>query len=423
MWEKDKEHSSESYVNVSPYSTDPKLRDYYYMMPETTKAVVKQLFGSEGLRVHKSVLSTVMGFRKYSVLQSFEKSPEERGKVEGAWVWFAKKIAGKRAARILKTGENALMDITGIAKNNIVVKNASVSGGNFVSNIMYLKSKGLSLNVIIDKIKEATTFGLEYQADKLDLAVLNIHIDTLRGTPAKTIKQEADLKAKLKQQRILEDKLNRNPTRLFIESGGMPAMVDDIDTSGASDTLYPSQVHGFLDKAVSQVGKYSPKSEKALNSIFMTQDTEGYKALNNAVKMTDFVARYVLYTEYTAESLGDKAMSHKDAMRSVSNEFINFSLPTNKILQYGNDIGFIWFSKYALRILRIMADSATKRPFEAMSTFALSSMLGASNIFYSIPGVTKGAFQGFGNAFEVMGDSVPNISTISGIEGTLETLL
>ncbi len=422
MFQADKVHSSESYVTISPHSTDSTLRDYYYLLPEKTKAEVKKVFGTNSLRVHKSILSTVMGQRKYSVMQSFEKNPEDRKKVEQLWVWFAQKLFGKNAAKVLHTTERGIMEVTGMAKNNIVVRNATVSGGNFISNMMYLRSKGLSWNTIIDKIKIATKYGLQYQADKLALDTVNMYIDTLNHTPAKTIKQEATLRSKKALQRRLEDQISRNPTSRFIESGGMPAMVDDIDTSEANSQLYPGRIAQASHKVTDKIGKFSPRTEKVIKSIFLTQDTEGYKALNNAVKMTDFTARYVLYTEYTDQALKDKAMSHVDAMRSVSNEFINFSLPTHRMLQYGNDIGAIWFSKYQLRILRIMADSLKAKPFEVMSTFVLSSILGASNIFYSIPGVTKGAFQGFGTAAGVMEGSVPNISTISSIDSALDVV-
>ncbi len=116
-------------------------------------------------------------------------------------------------------------------------------------------------------------------------------------------------------------------------------------------------------------------------------------------------------------------MPHMDAMRAVISEFVNFDLPTHKMLELANNTGFLWFSKYQLRILGVMGRSLKEQPFEAVATYGMSQMLGMANIFGSIPGLTKGAFQNFGTAFSTMTESVPNTAVINMIDSTADTLI
>jgi hypothetical protein len=155
-----------------------------------------------------------------------------------------------------------------------------------------------------------------------------------------------------------------------------------------------------LPKPVQNVGR----------AIFMTEDTQGYKTANNAVKMTDFVSRYVLYHHYM-NGKADKKYTHDEAMASVIQEFVNFSLPTNRTLEYANQIGLVWFSKYQLRILRVIYDMVKDKPAQTLMTFMFSSALGASNILMSIPGVTKDTMQMLGNPLDSLIDSADELIT------------
>ena len=139
----------------------------------------------------------------------------------------------------------------------------------------------------------------------------------------------------------------------------------------------------------------------------MTEDKEGYKMLNNAVKMTDYVGRYVLYNHYISEG-----MDHKDALSAVMDEFINFALPTHRMVEYGNNIGLIWFSKYQLRVLKHIKNVVKENPFTALTTFILGAYIGNNNILNSIPGITKDWLQGFGNPIGAMSGTTSEILTI-----------
>lgn len=409
-----------SYVEVSPFSDDSDLRDFYHMLPGDTKQYLKKVWGDKRMFVRKDILATAFGFRKYSIMEAFNKNPEDRKFIEKLVINTFQFLFRSSTQKVLNYGEKLTIDIASMAKNNIVIKNAEVTGGNFISNIMYLRSRGVPNNDITRYIAIAIKQGTLYQAHKLKRDSIQIKLDVLKDMPVTTIRTE-QIKNMQQEVKDLKDEMARNPLKDFIENGGMPQFVDEIDTSSSAGTLYKRGLDKSLDKVKEGIHKKNKVAGRILDRLFLTENTEEYKLLNNAVKMTDFTARYALFMHYMDKKT-DVNMTEKEAMTSVIREFVNFSLPTHRILEYGNSIGLLWFTRYQLRIFRTMYSSFKDKPFEAMTTFALSEVTGAANIFYSIPGITKGAFQGIGNAYSTAVASLPNISSLRTVSGTADIL-
>ena len=132
--------------------------------------------------------------------------------------------------------------------------------------------------------------------------------------------------------------------------------------------------------------------------------------------MTDFVGRYVLYHHY----VNKKGMDPKLAFGKVNEEFINFALPTHRMIEYGNNIGAIWFSKYQLRVLKQVLSSVADKPFTAISTFILTSLVGSGNILNSVPGITKDLFQAFNNPLSMLNSSIGQVASIDAATSLLD---
>ena len=260
----------------------------------------------------------------------------------------------------------------------------------------------------LKKSREAFVMGNKYAADKkaLDKKKLRLQI---------VLDQKGNTKLIENEIMRLENSLARNPVTEAMESGMMPGLMDAVDTS-VSKTRHPHPLQKAVDK---QLDKLNPTVLGVGKQMFMTEDTELYKMLNNAVKMTDFVGRYVLYTHNIETGKMDKAEAAADAIK----EFINFAPPTHKIIDYLNRMGLVWFSKYGLRVLKTMADNAVDKPFSVLMTLGSASAMGFDTIFGSIPGVTKGLFSNVGNPlsmfFSSFGESIP----LAGTDAVLGSLL
>ena len=101
--------------------------------------------------------------------------------------------------------------------------------------------------------------------------------------------------------------------------------------------------------------------------------------VTRATAYSDFAARYAQHTlvkrrqvakikkekgrEPTAQELrhieDELAISIKDA-------FVNYSQPTSRVFQYLNDMGFIMFTKYMVRIQKVIQDGVAKHPLRFM---------------------------------------------------------
>jgi hypothetical protein len=112
-------------------------------------------------------------------------------------------------------------------------------------------------------------------------------------------------------------------------------------------------------------------------------------------------------------------MEHNDAVVQVLDDFINFELPTHQIIEYANNIGLVWFSKYQIRVLKQIKRLVTDHAFTTLVTFILGSFIGGHNILRSIPGVTKEMLQVFGDPLSALFDSVDKILYVDIAEATL----
>lgn len=373
-----------SFIEVGPHSADPRLRERFHMMPAKTRAYVKQQWGNESMFVPKDMLTIAFGYRKYSIMEAFAKTHAERQLLEKIVVGLANMVFRAHGAKVVNNIELVMLALTKLAKNNIVVKSLVVTLGNFGSNMIYLRAKGVPTLKILQLGMTAMRDGIKYQDDKQQLDTLEIKYK-LMTDPAQI--KEADT-----QIRKLKDALARNPVVRAMEAGMMPTLVDDVETD-VTQNNFPSKTEQVLDKVTKHIPTPFVNVGKV---IFLAQDTGAYKIMNNAVKMTDFVGRFILYQHYmeqiqadlTYKQDGEDAIAadnraHKESVAKVMEEFINFDLPTHKTIEYMNSIGLVWFSKYAIRIQKIIANSIIERPLDAAAAYALSLTSGMDNILNS----------------------------------------
>jgi len=417
------------FVDISPTSTDKDLREIYFRLPDKMRAQIKSVWGRDGMMVSRDMITLAFGQNKYSITEVFSKNSSEQkliGRSVKEVLTFAlgwdnpfyksslndlatdsaqmrkDKQVGRAVVRA-KRGEEFLTQLTSLAKSNIVVRNLKVIHGNYLSNIALLLSHGVPIHEILKGSREAINSALLYQSLHQKFTSATIQRNILAAKESiNAVDKAQQLKVLDRNIARLEDELARNPSKAMIEAGLLPSIVDDVDTV-QNESPY---TYG-LDKGLDTLLKKMPaKMEKAIRVLFMTQDTEGFRMMNNAVKMTDYVGRYVMYKHLTQK----KGMEHRDAVATVVDKFINFDLPTHKSIEYANSIGLVFFSKYQLRVLKHIKNVLLDAPFTALSVFLLGSATGVGdNIINSIPGVTKGLFQNIGTAGTAAASSVGGV--------------
>ena len=403
LYDKEYKANPGAYLEIGPKSTDPKLKELYYLFPDQMKRDIQKDWGGKAMYVAKDVMSLAFGYRQYSAMEAFTKDPKERKLFENIIVQSFNAIAiplGSTGVTVLNNAENFASAITSYAKNTIVVKSGFVTIANMGSNLMNLKMKGIPTMTILRKSKEALIMGNKYQADKKRLDRAKLQLEIVKDQKGYTTNIENTIMR-------LENSIARNPVTEGIESGLMPSLMDDVDTS-VGKTRHPHPLQKAIDK---RVEKLHPMVAGAGKALLMTEDTQMYKVLNNAVKMTDFVGRHVLYT-YNVETL---KMDKAEAAAQAIEEFINFAPPTHQMIDFLNRMGVLWFTKYGIRVLKTMKTNAVDKPFDVLMTLGTASALGFDTIFGSIPGVTKGLLSNVANPVSMFlssfGESIPIAST------------
>ena len=384
------------FLEIGPHSADPKSRELWAMLPYSMKQAVQETWGAPMLVVRKDSMDILFGYRNLSVADMFRSANDQRqalrergivdpkledvdlpgwqklvvGVVEAALTThgmakgMSKQEATAKAARaavLMARTERGWQEVVKEAKDVIVIKTGIVLLGNILSNVTLLQLHGVSFKDNWRNSLVAIKGANSYLDDRDRLFQLKSFMET-----GYTQGQEASIQQEI---RLLEDAMARNPARKLIEAGLMPTIVDDVAIE-QSPYSYKSRLHKKVEKSTNWL---HPTVKTGLRQVYMAHDTSSYKALARATQLSDFVGRYVLYQHLTQRK--DNPMSEQAAIERAQDAFINYDIPMPQGLQYMDDTGMMYFTKYFLRIQRELAKLIQEHPARVLSLGVLDHMM------------------------------------------------
>jgi hypothetical protein len=361
IYDKDFARDSDSFVVVGPKSKDATLRETWELLPDVTKAMVRRIWGKEGMTVRADQVDIIFGYRKLSLADAFEKDPKVRSDLERFYVDVMEMVLGKKAALRIRQGERGWQEIVHEAKDILVVKSGVVLLGNIWSNLSLLWMQGVPMREMVHHHLVALRGATAYQADSDELRRLRTLLDS-----GFTQGKVAEIRREIVR---LEDALARNLVGKLIEAGLMPTIVEDV---AAEENIYSyksqlaRKVEGVTDKLpgfVSEAGR----------TVYMAHDTKLYQALSRATQLSDFVARYALYQHLVSRQ--DNPLDPKVAIQEASDSFVNYDVPAHRKIQWANDMGLLMFTKYFLRIQKVLHKVSQDSPLRYYSVLALNNFL------------------------------------------------
>lgn len=371
-----------SFIEVGPLSSDPEMREVYAMLPPATKKAVKAIWGNQAMMVRKDSLDIAFGYHKLTAASIFEKREEDRNVVEAAMVFAVEFMLkndarmqnlhrsykgeplldperyAKRAPMVVRKSERIWQEIVREVKDAIVIKTGTVMMGNLASNFMLLKMNGVPLTDIIKNTQIAWAATNEYQKNTAELFKLETQVATGYSV---TLSIEI-------QQRIVElkDAIARSPVKSLIDSGLMPTIVED--TSADADIYsYKSALARKVEKYTDQM---NPAVVSAARTAYMAHDTKLYQSISHVTQLSDFTARYVLYQHLTTRK--EEPLSMPEAIQEASDAFVNYDIPMQRGLQYMEDVGLTMFSKYFMRIQRVIVKMTRQHPGQVLEAMLLN---------------------------------------------------
>ena len=367
-----------NFVRVAPDSPDPDLQGAYWMMPPATRADVRDIWGEDGMWVAKDVVDLIYGQRKVSVTNAFNTPEQERKFRHKVFVDATRILFGDKAAHRARDIERLFEGMSVYARKNIVVRTLEVTADNHMSNNVYLLARGVEPLEIAKYNNEALRGITDYQRDTRELIRLEreLRIEQDKATP-----NPVRVKNLHKMVQVVNNQLAVNPTTEFIDAGALQSIVEDMDVSTTKDP-FP----GIVKKTVDDTLDRLPTPIRNVGKVMtMAEDTQIYRLMNNAVQMTDFISRYVLYKHYTVK----EAVAHDAAVVKVMDEFINFNIPTHRYVDWANRMGLAWFTRYFMRVQKQIKNSTADKPFQAFLAYTLAHGLGIANITEAVPIVRK----------------------------------
>lgn len=355
-----------SYRRIGKDSTDPEMREMWRLLPEATKQSIREIWGSNNMMVRLDLIDMNFGYRKLSISDTFTKDAAERDSVERVLYEIGNFLFKEKARLRFKQFEDIWQALVREAKDTMVVKSGVTLMGNIRSNVTELLWFGVPVADILKHHWVAMKGVMAYRKDSTKLERVNLQLST-GYLPTGTV-QELQ-----RQKVILENRMARNPVAELIDAGLMPTIVEDTE---ADDDRYSFKGR-FTRKVDEFVSHLNPHVVNTAKTLILAHDTPIYKALSYGTQVSDFVARYTLYKYLTERK--ENQMTKDEATQMVSDAFINYDVPSHRLLQYANDMGFVYFSKYYLRIQKVIAHLYRDQPGRAMM------MLVAGHYFQSMP--------------------------------------
>ena len=306
---------------------DPETTNFetYKLLPNDMKAYAKKRFGKNTpIYVRRELVDLIFGYRKVSLAN-------------------INLIKGTPIAHVVKAIENGWQGIVAQEKVNIVIKTIDVMLNNIISNTITLKVMGIPAKDILSNTLEAVDGMNQYQKDFEELISLQ---KQLQGDPSK--KNDSDFVHRIS---FLRQEIKLNPVTELVDEGIFQSITEDIDADQYGDKTK------LLDWLQNTIGKHTPLFvKKGVEIAYISEDTAAFKFLMKTTQYSDFTARYVMWKHEMAKPNANKEVVLDNIIRT----FINYDDPSNKYVQWGNDMGLIMFTKFAIGIQSVVLRMAGK---------------------------------------------------------------
>lgn len=376
LYEIEGKKNPHSYIEVSGDTPDAEMREIWNMLPKETKQMVRGVWGKDSMMVRKDSLDLVFGYRKLSMAKAFEKDFDARNQLEKLAVYAVEypmflsykkqgfdyhtawNMAHARSAHAVTKGEHIWQELVRETKDIIVVKTGVVLLGNVISNLSLLWAQGVPLRDMLHHHLVAMRGATAYLNDSEELSRLQLLVESGMGG--------AEEEAMRKQIVRLEDALARNPVGELIEAGLMPSIVEDV-AADDDPYSYKSALVRKVDKQAQHLNKHVVAGARV---AYMAHDTKLYQGLSRATQLSDFVARYTLYQHLISQK--KDALGKEDAVQAASEAFVNYDIPMHRAMQYMDDMGLMMFTKYFLRIQRVIQKMIKEHPARVLGLAAFN---------------------------------------------------
>lgn len=356
----------EEYVRIGLDSDRPDLVELYKMMPEDMREKIRNATGTPNIFVKESLVKLLFGQRKFSIPHYFKEKQELREATNATTNMYLEPIYRLLGSPTAAKVEQVWQELIAMVKDTIVIKSFTTLIGNIGSNNILLWSMGVPVKDIAVGQEQAVRYAEEYQKTSTRLNEVNREIKVEEQKP--TNANRTALITKLKAEKVkLEDAQAVNPISGLMEAGVYQSIIEDVDML-QDEFSYKSRLEEWADPFVNRL----PKSAKTIGSYaLLTQDTKLYQFLRRTTQLSDLAARFTLHQHNLK-----KGKSVEQSINEIVDTFIDYDLPTHSSIEYLNSVGGIFFTKFFLRIQKVILNTVKNNPARLLGLTLIEELMG-----------------------------------------------
>jgi hypothetical protein len=304
-----------------------------WMATSENYEAAKKALGS--IYIRRDLMNDYFGYRKMSV-----------GEIK------ALKGSYKRLALL---AESWWQDSMLAIRTNIVMKIPEVLYSNIRSNFNLMMMYGVGPIEALRLHKEAMFELNRY---------LKLEQDIIDMATEKALINDPVLHKKIDQQiKLKTNELKKSKIRPLFEAGLYQQIEEDLTDE---DIHKQTKVSEFGHMIMNTLGLNSFMKDTA-ELLYMTQKTKAFNFMVKAHQQSDTIFRYSLYYALLKKKNkdGTPKYTEQQVIQIITDAAINYNAADPKVLQYLNDISFVRFSKFFLRIQNVIHYLALEHPTEA----------------------------------------------------------
>jgi len=289
----------------------------WYMLPTDTQRYIEAKYnGRVYIKADGNTKNILLGSRDASIANLLRKFPKGR--------------------RIVKTMEDWWKSLMGIWKSTVIIKMPHTLAQNALSNIFLTASKGYNFYEIVKYQKEG-------------MLALEDYMRTNELLHQEELKKKINLPYDAKLINELQARLENNKIKPLADEGLLATRIEDLTLGDTFDDIKPIQkaINTLPDEVV-----------KLGSQLYLTKDTNYFKAMYRLTQASDFVARY-------AQIELEKKYSKKpytQIFNEVLDDFIQYDIPTGKMVRWLDQVTFLPFIKYYLHIQKVISRLVASNP-------------------------------------------------------------
>lgn len=350
-WDKSPSDRKHEFVNIADLGDDDSAvyKDSWSTVNRQTRKYIESRFGKNTFMIRKDSIDNKIGYRVPSVSDMWTGKSDLNKDVRDTFVKTVTAIIGRDAYKFLVSAEKLVQTAVSTAKNHIIIRSVFIPALNMASNMVQLMNLGVNIKDIgkggVTKMVEITQF------------LKNIDERIALEAELKTVGRKPNVKARIENRIAALDKMDEAMSIApLIKAGEFSTISEgmtDLDES-LRNNMFTDWVEAAVDKlpeGLKTVGKYGIVSE----------DTALYQGLSRAVQYGDFLGKAIYY-----DNLIKKGMSEKDALRVITEEFVNFNLLPGRTRTYLESMGLTWFQAFKIRTMKVALKMMRNNPYRSL---------------------------------------------------------